>query len=273
MRRKLICINFDFAIIKNNPACLFVILVEKNIYMDSKMKVEIWSDIMCPFCYIGKRNYEAALQQFTGKDNVEVIWKSFQLDPQIPEYSGKPVNVYDYLAERKGISFEESEKLHQHVIQLAKNAGLEYNFGKAVVANSFKAHLMIQLAKTKGLGDKAEERLFHAYFTEGRDFGSPEVLVELGGDIGLSEAEVEEALTIQDYADKVEQDIQEGQDLGLNGVPFFVFNRQYAVAGAQAPKVILQTLEKSFSAWENEKSVSATETVSGNYCAPEGDCQ
>jgi protein disulfide-isomerase len=240
--------------------------------METKMKVEVWSDIMCPFCYIGKRNYEAALKEFGGRVNVEIIWKSFQLDPEIPEYSGKKVNVYDYLAERKGISREQSEKMHQHVIQLAKNAGLEYNFGKAVVANSFKAHRVIQLAKTKGLGNKAEERLFHAYFTEGRDFGSPEVLTELGRDIGLTQAEVSEALTNQDYAARVEQDIQEGQDLGLNGVPFFVFNRQYAVAGAQAPRVILQTLEKSFSAWQKENPVSQSETVDGNLCTPEGDC-
>jgi predicted DsbA family dithiol-disulfide isomerase len=163
--------------------------------------------------------------------------------------------------------------MHQHVIQLAKNAGLEYNFDKAVVANSFKAHRVIQIAKTKGLGDQAEERLFHAYFTEGKDFGSPEVLVELGKDIGLAEAEVNEALTNQDYADKVEQDILEGQHIGLRGVPFFVFNRQYAVAGAQAPKVILQTLEKSFSVWQTENSVPEPESGNGDFCAPESDCK
>ena len=140
---------------------------------EPKMKVEVWSDIMCPFCYIGKRNYETALQKFKENDQVEIEWHSFQLDPTIPTKSGKKVNVYQYLAEKKGMSYEHSAKLHEKLIQTAKAAGLEYNFDQAIVANSFDAHKMIQLAKTKGLGDVAEERLFRAYFRLKTKNGTP----------------------------------------------------------------------------------------------------
>jgi predicted DsbA family dithiol-disulfide isomerase len=220
-----------------------------------KMKVEVWSDIMCPFCYIGKRNYESALGQFADRDRVEIVWKSFQLDPSIPEKTEEE-NVFRYLAQRKGISYEQSVQMHQGVVQTAKNAGLEYNFDKAVVANSFKAHRMIQLAKTKGLGDQAEERLFSAYFTEGKNFGNPEVLTALGKEIGLTEADVQEALTNETYAQKVKEDIQEAGRLGVNGVPFFVFDRKYAISGAQPPAIFLQALQQSFSEWQKDNPVA-----------------
>lgn len=219
-----------------------------------KMKVEVWSDIMCPFCYIGKRNYESALAQFADRDHIEIVWKSFQLDPSIPEKT-EAENVFRYLAQRKGISYEQSVQMHQGVVQTAKNAGLEYNFDKAVVANSFKAHRMIQLAKTKGLGDAAEERLFYAYFTEGKNFGNPEVLTELGKEIGLTETEVQEALTDETYAQKVKADIQEAGSLGVNGVPFFVFDRKYAISGAQPPAAFLQALQQSFTEWQKDSPV------------------
>lgn len=130
--------------------------------INSRMKVEIWSDIMCPFCYIGKRNYEAAITEFAGKDQVEVVWKSFQLDPTIEPAPDK--NVYQYLAERKGMSYADSVKMHERVVAMAKSVDLEYNFDKAIIANSFDAHRLIQLAKTKGLGDAAEEKIIQGLF-------------------------------------------------------------------------------------------------------------
>jgi predicted DsbA family dithiol-disulfide isomerase len=238
-----------------------------------KMKVEVWSDIMCPFCYIGKRNYEAALAQFADSARVEIVWKSFQLDPTIPERRDKPTDVYEYLAERKGMSVEQSRQMHERVVQMARQAGLTYNFDKAVVANSFKAHRVIQLAKTKGLGDVAEERLFRAYFTEGQNFGDAAVLTVLGKEIGLTAAEVEEALSDEVYARKVEEDIAEARVIGVNGVPFFVFNRKYAISGAQPPAAFLQTLEKSFAEWAQEHPAPALEVVQGPSCTPEGECK
>ena len=215
-----------------------------------KMKVEVWSDIMCPFCYIGKRNYEAALEQFAERNNVEIEWHSFQLDPTIPAHTEKKASVYQYLADRKGISYEQSVKMHERIIQTAKAARLTYHLDKAIVANSYDAHKMIQLAKTKGLGDAAEERLFLAYFTEGADMGDPEQLLKLGKEIGLTEADILGALESDEYAYLVKQDIQEAQSIGVTGVPFFVFNRKYAVSGAQPPQIFLQTLEQSFKEWE-----------------------
>ena len=214
------------------------------------MTIEIWSDIMCPFCYIGKRNFESALDQINGKENVQIIWKSFQLDPTIPENFDEKINVYQYLADRKGMSYEQSVRLHESVVRTAKEAGLTYNFDKAIIANSFNAHRLIQLAKEKGLGDQAEERLFVAYFTEGRDFGDSAELVKLGTDIGLTEKEVNDALTNDIYAKKVRQDIYEAQTIGIRAVPSFIFNRRYAVTGAQPPHVFLQTLEKSYEEWK-----------------------
>jgi predicted DsbA family dithiol-disulfide isomerase len=237
-----------------------------------KMKVEIWSDIMCPFCYIGKRNFESAFSRFEGRDNIEIEWRSFQLDPTIPKSSPVKENVYQYLADKKGINYEQSAKMHERVIQMAKNAGLDYRFDKAIVANSFDAHRMIQLAKNKGLGDAAEERLFRAYFTEGKDFGDHETLISIGKEIGLPEEEIKSALVSDVYAEKVEQDIQEAADIGVQGVPFFVFDRKYAVSGAQPPEQFLQALNQSFGEWQKNNPVVRFEAKEGAICKPGEDC-
>lgn len=237
------------------------------------MKVEVWSDIMCPFCYIGKRQYEAALEKFADRDHVEIVWKSFQLDPSIPEDVEKGLTAVEYLSSRKGISPEQVKGMHAQVTQMAKNAGLEYDLDKGVVYNSFKAHRIIQLAKTKGLGDVAEETFFYAHFTQNKDLGNVKILTEIGKKIGLNEAELKEALSNEIYANKVRQDIQEGQQIGATGVPFFVFNRKYAVSGAQPVEAFLQTLEKSFAEWRKDNPVQPLEIITGSVCTPEGECK
>lgn len=214
------------------------------------MKVEIWSDVMCPFCYIGKRHLEEALQDFDQKDEIEIIWKSFQLNPDLPEVADTDKSVYQYLAEAKGMSYEQSVEMHRNVVEMAKKAGLDYNFDDAVVANSFKSHRLLQIAKEKGLGDDLEERLFSAYFIEGKDTSSDKVLIALGNEIGLSEEEVNHALTNEKYAKMVKDDIQESRRIGVSGVPFFVFDRKYAVSGAQPPEAFIQVLERSVSEWK-----------------------
>jgi predicted DsbA family dithiol-disulfide isomerase len=236
-----------------------------------KMKVEVWSDIMCPFCYIGKRNYEAALREFDGRTHVEIEWHSFQLDPTIPKNMPVKENVYQYLAEKKGMSYAQSAKLHESLVETAKKAGLEYRFDKAIVANSFDAHRMIQLAKTKRLGDEAEERLFRAYFTEGRDFGEHDTLIAIGKELGISADEVRAALDSDEYAEKVEEDIAEAAELGVRGVPFFVFNRKYAVSGAQPPEYFLQALNQSFTEWKTDHPLAEQISVSA-VCTPDGEC-
>jgi len=210
------------------------------------MKVEIWSDIMCPFCYIGKRHFEAALKQFPNAEAITVEWKSFQLDPTIPTMAER-VDVYQYLADKKGMTLEQSKAMHQNVIQMAKNAGLDYNFDIAVVGNSKDAHRLIQFAKTKGLGDQAEEALFKAYFTDGRNMSDLNDLVEIGTSIGLKSDELTAVLESEAFAYEMMQDIQEAQNIGVQGVPFFVFDRKYAISGAQPVEAFLQTLEKVYS--------------------------
>jgi len=210
------------------------------------MKVEIWSDIMCPFCYIGKRHFEAALKEFPHSDKLQIEWKSFQLDPTIPKMEER-VDAYQYLADKKGMSLEQSKSLHQNVIQMAKNAGLEYNFDIAVVGNSKDAHRLIQFAKTKGLGDQAEEALFKAYFTDGKNMADMSDLIEIGNSIGLDVVELTSILDSDAFGYEMMQDIQEAQNIGVQGVPFFVFDRKYAVSGAQPVEAFLQTLEKVYS--------------------------
>jgi len=158
---------------------------------------------MCPFCYIGKRKFENALNQFTGKDNIEIRWRSFQLAPDLKTDTSK--SVYDYLAERKGWNPDYSRKVHYQLEATAKEVGLEYDFDRAIPANSFKAHRFSHLAAKYNLQDVAEERLFAAYFTEGRNIDDNETLIQLGNDMGLDPVEVTRALENGDYGDAVEE--------------------------------------------------------------------
>jgi len=212
------------------------------------MEVEIWSDVMCPFCYIGKRKFERALADFEHRDDVTITWKSFQLNPDMKTIPGK--NINQYLAEIKGWSLEQAKSMNDRVTAMAKEVGLHYDFDKAVVANSFDAHRLIQLAKANGKGDAMEERLFKAYFTEGKNTADHAVLQQLGEDIGLDAAKVKEVLSGSTYADKVNHDVEEAQQLGVRGVPFFVLDRKYAVSGAQESAAFLQALNR---AWEEAK--------------------
>lgn len=205
------------------------------------MKIEIWSDIMCPFCYIGKRHLEAALQQFPDA-NVEIEWKSFQLDPSITPQPDK--DVYTYLAERKGMSVEASKEMHQQVTDRAKAVGLDYQFDKTVIANSFKAHQLIQLAKTKGLGDEIEEVFFKAYFTDGINLDDQDQLMQLGIQVGLNPLDIKETIENETFSTAIQQDIFEAQQIGVRGVPFFVFDRKYAISGAQPIDVFLKTISQ-----------------------------
>ncbi len=207
------------------------------------MKIEIWSDVMCPFCYIGKRKLEAALEQFEGKEKIEVEWKSFQLNPALKTDPEK--NTLQHLAESKGWTLDYTKNVTEHVSNMAKEVGLDYNFEKAVVANSFDAHRFVQYAKTLGKGDAAEEVLFRAYFTEGKNTADHMVLVNLGTQIGLDAAELKKVLAGSDFSAEVRHDIEESRVLGVNGVPFFVIDRKYAISGAQPVETFLSALKKA----------------------------
>ena len=234
------------------------------------MKVEIWSDVMCPFCYIGKRKFENALEQFPQKDQIEIEWKSFQLNPAMKTEPGRSIN--DYISEIKGWSPEYAQEMNNYVSGMAAEVGLEYNMDKAVVANSFDAHRFVQFAKTKGKGDAAEEQLFKAYFTDGKNTADYDTLIELGVEIGLDAVELKAVLESTKFTEQVRNDVYEAQQVGARGVPFFVLDRKYAVSGAQQPETFLGALEKSFAEWEKSKPTPIVSFADGATCTPEGDC-
>jgi len=236
--------------------------------MAGKMKVEIWSDVMCPFCYIGKRKFESALNSFSQKESIEVVWHSFQLNPNMRDEQGK--DVYTYLAEIKGQTREWSVKVHDSLAQSAKRIGLDYNFDKAKIANSFDAHRIIQLAKKYNLTDQVEERFFKAYFTDGELISDHETLIRLATETGLSKDEVTNVLKTDQYAVEVRKDGAEARQLGANGVPFFVMDRKFAVSGAQDTSVFAETLQKAFHEWEKHNPSIISEAINGQACTPEG---
>jgi predicted DsbA family dithiol-disulfide isomerase len=212
------------------------------------MRIEIWSDVMCPFCYIGKRKFEQALAQFPARDNIQLVWKSFQLSPEIITDHTK--NIHQFLADHKGMSLEQATQMNNQVTEMAALVGLVYNFDKSVVANSFNAHRFSHFAKSKGKQNEAEELLFQSYFTDGKDIDDYPTLVELGNRIGLDAEELSGVLQSGRYADDVRADIMEAQQLGVRSVPFFVFDRKYAVSGAQETNTFLQALESAFKEWK-----------------------
>ncbi len=236
----------------------------------TKIQVEIWSDVMCPFCYIGKRKFEAALDQFSHKEQIEVVWKSFQLDPNQPTISDK--TMQQDLAERKGMSLQQAQQMTDHVTGIAKQVGLTFRFDKAVTANSFDAHRLSHLAKQHGLQNEAEEALFAAYFTEGKNTGDSDTLAQLGKQIGLDTQEVTSTLAGDAYSDAVRQDVYEARQLGVQGVPFFVFNRKYAVSGAQEAQTFLGALNTAYAEWKEVVQKAGLAVVDGPVCTPDGDC-
>ncbi|HEY9165494.1 MAG TPA: DsbA family oxidoreductase [Candidatus Kryptonia bacterium] len=211
------------------------------------MKVEIWSDVVCPFCYMGKRKFEIALDKFEHKDGVEILWHSFQLNPEFNP--GAAGDIHEYLANRYGRSREWAKEMHDDLVARAKEVGLEYKFDNIIPANTFDAHRLIHLAAKHGLQGKAEERLFAAYFTEGKDINEFETLVLLGTEIGLDPAATRKALESGEFEDEVRQDLDEAESLGITGVPFFVFNRKYAISGAQPTHLFMETLDQ---VWNEE---------------------
>jgi len=248
---------------KNNQA-----IKQYNNITIQNMNINIWSDVRCPFCYIGKRTFEIVLEKFPHKDEVKVAWHSFELDPNLETKTD--VNAINYISEIKGISHEQAEGMHQQVTQVAKEIGLDSNFEKSIVANSFNAHRLIQLAKSHGLDSEAEEQLFKAHFIEGKNIDDNESLAQIGKAVGLNENEVKEMLTSDSFSSEVKQDETQAQSIGINGVPFFVLNDKYAVSGAQSPDVFLQALNQARNEFEQEKQpLIITE---GESCAVDGNC-
>jgi predicted DsbA family dithiol-disulfide isomerase len=212
------------------------------------MTVEIWSDVVCPWCYVGKRRFEHALEQFAHRDQVELTWRSFQLDPNAPPE--RTESSAEHLAEKYGMSVEQAETSNRQMTELAAGEGLEYHLDRTRGGNSFDAHRLIHLAAAYGRQDAMKERLMRAYFTEGEPVGDRETLIRLAADIGL---DARAALEGEVYAETVHADEDLAARIGIRGVPFFVLDRRYGVSGAQPSELLLQALEK---AWEEHRGAA-----------------
>lgn len=205
------------------------------------VEIEIWSDIMCPFCYIGKRKLEQALAEYGQTEDIHISWKSYQLSPDL--VTDPKGNLNEYLARHKNIAIEQAAQMNTQVSAMAANEGLKYNLNQAIPANTAKAHQFSHLAKTYGKQHEAEELLFAAYFTEGKNVDDIAVLIDMASQLGMDVTETEDTLRSEKFQVQVSRDIAEAQEIGVRGVPFFVFDRKYAISGAQPVEAFLQTLQ------------------------------
>jgi predicted DsbA family dithiol-disulfide isomerase len=211
------------------------------------MKVEIWSDFMCPFCYIGKRRFEAGLEGFEHKDKVEVIYRSFQLDPSME--INPPYDVHEMLAKKYGMSREQAKAMNDNVVTQAGEVGLQYHFDTMILTNTFDAHRLAYFAAQYGKGKEVTELLLKAYFTDSKHIGETKTLLEIAKAVSLDTEAATAIFEGNTYAAEVRTEVQEGLNLGLTGVPFFVINRKHVIAGAQPSEVFLEALQK---AWEDK---------------------
>jgi predicted DsbA family dithiol-disulfide isomerase len=233
-----------------------------------QLTVEIWSDIVCPWCYIGKRRFEAALARFAHRDQVQLVWRSFELDPNTPRRTTGSLS--DMLAQKMGVSRAQATAMNAQVTGLAANEGLEYHLDQAQHGNTFDAHRLIHLAAARGLQGEMTERLMRAYFTEGLAISDPATLVTLGAEIGLPADAVRAMLDSDEYAEAVRADEQRAAIFGIRGVPFFAINEQYGVSGAQPADTFLNVLEQvwadSYSQPAEDMSVATDAACDDDSC-------
>lgn len=207
------------------------------------MKVEIWSDIACPWCYVGKRRFEQALERFEHPDDVDVVWRSFELDPTAPRSVGMPQD--ELLAEKYGVPVEQARAMNARMTSEAAKEGLDFHFDRVQVGNTFDAHRLVHLAAEAGKADAMKERLMRAYLTEGESLGDPATLLRLATDVGLDEARAREVIASDAYAQDVRADESRARSFGISGVPFFAIDERYGVSGAQTPDVLLGALRQA----------------------------
>ena len=231
------------------------------------MKIEIWSDVVCPWCYIGKRRFERGLAAFAHRDDVEVVWRSFELDPHAPQDSRE--DPVDRLARKYGMTREAALAAQARVTGLAADEGLTYRLDLARPANTFDAHRLLHLAAERAVQGSVKERLLAAYFTEGRPIGDAETLATVAAEAGLDEAEARRVLDGDAFAAEVAGDEREAAALGISSVPFFVVDRRYGISGAQPAELVQQVLERAWA--DGHPMAAATTGASEDVCA-DGSC-
>ncbi len=233
------------------------------------MQVAIWSDVVCPWCYVGKRNFEHALAEFEHRDQVEVVWRSFELDPSAPA-----VREGDYgsrLARKYGVSHGEAKAMLARMTSTAARAGLDFDFDRAQPGNTFDAHRLIHLGAARGIQDAVKERLLRATFSEGEPIGDRDTLLRLAVDAGLDETEATAVLDGDAYAADVRTDEHDASELDITAVPFFVIDRKFGIPGAQAPDTILAALRRAWDKFHAPALVIASDNAApgceGDDCA------
>jgi predicted DsbA family dithiol-disulfide isomerase len=206
------------------------------------MQVEIWSDVICPWCYIGKRRFETALADFAQRDGVQVVWRSFELDSNAPRQ--RPGTLEEMLASKYGVSPQEAAAMNARVTGIAAEIGLEYHLENARPGNTFDAHRLLHFAAARGLGDRATERVMHAYFSEALPVGDRAALARLAPEFGIAESDALAMLESDAYADAVRADEARAAGFGISGVPFFVFDEKSGISGAQPVEVFAEALQQ-----------------------------
>ncbi|WP_415327286.1 DsbA family oxidoreductase [Chryseobacterium sp. MMS23-Vi53] len=230
------------------------------------MKIEIWSDVMCPFCYIGKNNFEQALEKLPFKNDIKVEWKSFQLDPTLDPKETK--TTFEYFKEKKGFPEAQAQQMIGNVIQMGKGAGIDFQFNKALITNTFSAHKLLHLAKKYNKANEMEEALFIAHFIDGKNVGDLETLISLADSLGINKEEAEKVLTSEAFDYDVNQDILAARNNGVSGVPFFILNGKYAVSGAQPVDLFVNALQQTY-----DETVTPLQDLStGENSCDENDC-
>ena len=232
-----------------------------------KMRIDVWSDIACPWCYVGKRRLEAALARFPHRNAIDVVWRAFELDPTAPRVRDPNISYAERLAKKYGTSETEAEGMIRRMTDVAAADGLDFHFEKIRPGNTFDAHRVLHLAAERGVQDAVKERLLRGYMTEGEAIGEPEVLVRLAGEAGLDPAEVRATLASEAYTREVRAEEDEARAIGIQGVPFFVFGGRYGVSGAQPAEAMLGALEQAWAETAEEPDKAFTE---GATCGPDG---
>lgn len=231
-----------------------------------KLRIDIWSDIACPWCYVGKRRLEAALAQFDARDSVEIIWRAFELDPSAPRVRDKSVSLVERLAQKYGTTIAQAQGMMDRMTNVAREDGLDFHFEIAQSGNTFDAHRVLHLAHDRGKQDAVKERFLRAYMTEGEAIGDPETLVRLASEAGLDDEEVRATLLSNAYEKEVRADEREARENGITGVPFFVLGGRYAVSGAQPAELFLRALKQA----HHELVAKPVAFEEGAACGPDG---
>ena len=234
--------------------------------MKNELRIDVWSDIACPWCYVGKRRLEAALALFPHRDAVEIVWRAFELDPSAPRERDRSVSYAERLSKKYGTAVRDAEVRIKHLTDVAAQDGLDFRFDIIRSGNTFDAHRVIHLAAERGKQDAVKERLLRAYLTEGELMSDPETLVRLAGEAGLDPEEVRALLASDANVKHVREDEDEARKLGISGVPFFVMGGKYAVSGAQPTEVLLRALQR---AWD-DLGARPVVYAEGATCGPDG---